>query len=259
MMKVQLSGIIILGNMKLFVYIQYMSVLTKNFYRASGWLHPASYVETGTYKGKNLKQVAAVGEFKEIHSIELSEQWYKFNEMQFADNPIVHIHHGDSAQVLQTIITIIELPVQFFLDAHYSGPGTAFGKMETPLLEELKNIVSADLPGNNVIVIDDCRMLGRRGLALGGGDYEAFESDWSDITERHIVEIVGKNYVMLHNNLNHWSYGKMDQVILLRLDGVRAFFIILEDRIIGIISQGRSIANGFRKLVSNLTKRTHSD
>jgi hypothetical protein len=236
-----------------------MSVLAKNFYRASGWLHPASYVETGTYKGKNLEQVVSVGEFKEIHSIELSEQWHKFNQMKFADNPIVHLHNGDSAQVLQTIITKIELPVQFFLDAHYSGPGTALGKLETPLLEELKSIASANLPGNNVIVIDDCRMLGRRGLALGGGDYQAFESDWSDITERHIVEIVGENYIMLHNNLNHWTYGKIDQIILLKLGGMRAFFMILEDRIIGIISHAKPIAKGFRKIASNLTKRTLRD
>ena len=236
-----------------------MSVLTNHFYRATGWLNPTSYVETGTFKGKNLEKVVAAGHYKSIHSIELSEECYTFNQAKFSDSPIVQMHNGDSAQVMKSIISKLELPIQFFLDAHYSGPGTAHGKLETPLLEELGTIAKANLSGNNVIVIDDCRMLGKRGMARGGGDYQAFESDWSEITEKHILQIVGTGYIKLHNNLNHWTYGKEDQIILLKLDGIRAFSIILEDKIVRLVAHIRTSKNYMSKIIKNLIQRMRKD
>ena len=47
----------------------------------------------------------------------------------------------------------------FWLDGHYSGKGTAKGKKETPILEELKTIFDTnDL--RYVILIDDARHFG---------------------------------------------------------------------------------------------------
>jgi hypothetical protein len=50
-----------------------MSVLTKNFFRISGLNRPFTYIETGTYQGKNLLAVIESGNYKSIHSIELSK------------------------------------------------------------------------------------------------------------------------------------------------------------------------------------------
>lgn len=111
------------------------------------------------------------------------------------------------------ILQTVKNPVQFFLNAHYSGSGTAQEKMETPLLEELSVIMDSKLLGKIIIIIDDCRMLGKIGHTERSNKYESFFSDWSDITENEIRRIVGKDFIVLHNNMNIWTLGKSDHLI----------------------------------------------
>jgi hypothetical protein len=96
---------------------------------------PSVYIETGAYLGNGIKQV--LDNYDTIHSIELSDKWYTYNVKQFESVENVKIHYGDSKSVLPNLLSKINEPVVVFLDAHYSGGTTAFGKEETPLLSEL--------------------------------------------------------------------------------------------------------------------------
>ncbi|MBI2810892.1 MAG: hypothetical protein HYX67_08705, partial [Candidatus Melainabacteria bacterium] len=53
----------------------------------------------------------------------------------------------------------IDAPATFWLDGHYSGPGTAMGNSNTPLLEELKHIAQHPIK-THTLLIDDIRLLG---------------------------------------------------------------------------------------------------
>jgi hypothetical protein len=85
---------------------------------------------------------AQMKNFTKIISIELSDKYFKMASNKFAFNDNVSIIHGDSAEVLVSIMPKIKNPCLFWLDGHYSGGDTAHGKNETPIIEELKAILS---------------------------------------------------------------------------------------------------------------------
>ena len=226
-----------------------MSLLKDRFYSRTKVSLPVTYIETGTFKGKNLEVVLHSDRYSNVHSIDLSHEWYSYNKVKFRNHKGLDLHLGDSAEVLTQLIPKIAEPVHFFLDAHYSGPGTAFGKKETPLLEELEAISRFSLSVGTVIIIDDCRMLGKHSLTKANSDFEAFESDWSDITHRVISDAVGSDYVQLENNLNYWSYGKDDQLIFIRVQGFRRALLIGENRLIMIVSVGIKATRKMKRLI----------
>ena len=84
---------------------------------AKGYPVPKVFIETGTYHGKTT--FGALRDFKTIHTIELSEEWYQKAVRQFKKFKHVHCHKGDSAQILSKILPDIKEPVLFYLDAHY--------------------------------------------------------------------------------------------------------------------------------------------
>lgn len=149
------------------------------------------YIETGTYMGRGVAQV--LNQYKQIHTIELAEKWFKHNKEKWNQYSHVHVHHGDSKKLLPTLLELIDEPVTIFLDAHYSGGTTAFGEEETPLLEELDLLKSRK--HDDVILIDDCRLLGQFGQAGNGGEvYPFFESDWRGITLETIKSRMKEGY-----------------------------------------------------------------
>ena len=111
-------------------------------------------IETGTYNGDMVQ--AQLDNFKEIHSIELSDELYRRAIMKFDGIGHVHLYHGDSTHLLKTIIP--DEPCLFWLDAHWSGGNTAKGPKETPIVEELEVIMTSGLPHG--ILIDDARCFG---------------------------------------------------------------------------------------------------
>jgi hypothetical protein len=117
-------------------------------------------VETGTYLGDMI--TATYGEFAEIYSIELSAELHHRACILFAKCPTVHLMHGDSALILRQVLEQITRPCLFWLDAHYSGSGTARGIQETPVLLELQCILSHPVTGH-VILIDDARCFDGKG------------------------------------------------------------------------------------------------
>ena len=112
-------------------------------------------VETGTYMGEMIW--ANRNNFSLIHSIELFDEYYHKAVRKFSNFKHIHIHYGDSSDVLKELINDLP-PSLFWLDAHYSGGRTAKGKKETPIKEELEIILASD--NGHGILIDDARCFG---------------------------------------------------------------------------------------------------
>ena len=66
----------------------------------------------------------------------------------------ISVLHGDSSEVLKEVVQQLGRPAIFWLDGHYSGGGTAKGRIAAPLAQELKVIASSPIK-EHVIVIDD--------------------------------------------------------------------------------------------------------
>lgn len=115
------------------------------------------FVETGTYYGDMVEAMRNV--FRHIYSIELDRYLFEKARERFKDFSNIELIHGDSAIQLGHIMKRINQPTLFWLDGHYSGGITAKGNDETPILEELRHILSAPDIGH-VIVIDDARCFG---------------------------------------------------------------------------------------------------
>ena len=173
------------------------------------------YIETGTYLGDGIKKV--LNNYVTIHSIELSEKWYDYNVQQFRDEPTVKMHLGDSKKILPELLETIKEPVTIFLDAHYSGKLTAYGEEETPLLFELE--ILKERPYDDIIIIDDCRLLGKSGTCGCEPDhpiYPEMNYDWKNITEYEIFKLMKPGYVLLRNNDGTSTDGPDDQIILMK-------------------------------------------
>lgn len=174
---------------------------------------PSVYIETGTYLGNGIKHV--LNNYDMIHSIELSNQWYTYNVKQFNMCENVKIHYGDSKFVLPDLLSTINEPVVVYLDAHYSGGTTAFGEEETPLLHELDILKRRQY--NDIIVIDDCRLIGKKGVCgISKNDpiYPTMRYDWCDITDTKIQEKIKVGYKRVYNTNREYTDGATDQIIL---------------------------------------------
>lgn len=122
-------------------------------------------VETGTFEGEMVRRCR--GAFERIVSIELDPGYAARAARRFAGDAGVEIWEGDSAAVLPAVIATLRGPALYWLDGHFSGPGTARGDSDTPLAAELDAIVRRGVPGD-VVLVDDARELGR-------GDYPTLE------------------------------------------------------------------------------------
>lgn len=111
-------------------------------------------VETGTYDGKMVD--LTLTSFNTIWTIELDEKLYTSARLKYLNNPKINVRHGDSAEVLKTILPVLEGPALFYLDAHFSGGITARGVKNTPVIEELLAIYGG-ARGGSAILIDDAR------------------------------------------------------------------------------------------------------
>lgn len=113
------------------------------------------FVETGTYHGDSVR--AALPFFKELHTIELSDQLFAGAEAAFKDSPAVRVHHGHSADVLEELGPRLKRKkVLYWLDAHWCEADAAEESDNCPLLGELKAI--GKLGRRDVVLIDDARL-----------------------------------------------------------------------------------------------------
>lgn len=115
-------------------------------------------VETGTFRGDMVD--AMKDRFEAIYSIELSPRLCALARRRFQRSPHIRILGGDSGNLLPQILAGISAPCLFWLDGHYSGGDTAKGETETPVVGELRTILSHRFPdscGQHVVLIDDAR------------------------------------------------------------------------------------------------------
>jgi hypothetical protein len=134
------------------------------------------FVETGTCTGETLFKF--VNRFKKAYSIELSKSLFNGVKKRFLNFPNVELFQGDSSQILPQIIPNIKEQALFWLDAHYSGPHTAKGDKETPIIKEMEIILKNWREGT-VVLIDDAR------LFVGMDDYPAMDDFRSFIKEKN--------------------------------------------------------------------------
>ncbi len=112
-----------------------------------------TFVETGTFRGDTTRWAAQ--HFSDVYTIERSTELYDTYQPVLSQIPGVRALHGDSRDVLPSLLT--DLPPRgtvFWLDGHWSGGITAGQGDECPVLEEL-----ACLGGrrDDIILIDDAR------------------------------------------------------------------------------------------------------
>jgi len=137
---------------------------------------PRVFVETGTYKGK---MVYAVMPFVgEIYSIELDRIHFQRAASRFAGYPHIHILQGQSGEVLPRVLADIDEACLFWLDAHWSGGSTARADLETPIMQEMRCILSHRKARDHVVLIDDACCF------TGEHDYSALKT-----LERFVLDV----------------------------------------------------------------------
>jgi hypothetical protein len=111
-------------------------------------------IETGTFAGEMI--AAVVDRFERVVSIELDPGWHAKAVERFGGRPAVTLLQGDSGIRLREVLTSLAEPALFWLDAHYAGPLTARGPLDSPILQELEAIRAHPVAGH-VVLIDDLR------------------------------------------------------------------------------------------------------
>lgn len=127
--------------------------------------HTDAFIETGTFRGDMV--FATKKYFKKVISIELDDVLFKNASAMFTNDPSVTILKGSSEEILPKLLIDINQPCTFWLDGHYSGPGTSSGSKETPILAELSGIINHQQ--RHVILVDDARCF------IGSGDYPSVD------------------------------------------------------------------------------------
>jgi hypothetical protein len=124
--------------------------------------HARCLVETGTYLGDMV--AAQLPHFDRIYSIELSRELAEAAGRRFAQQKKVTIEWGDSGAVLPSLLRQLDEPCVFWLDGHDSGGITARSALATPIMAELRAILTHSRE-DHIILIDDARCFD------GTGDY----------------------------------------------------------------------------------------
>lgn len=117
------------------------------------------FVETGTFKGNAIFSLR--NEFREIHSIELSEELYVRATKDLGHLKRVHLHLGDSTVELPRVAAGLKGSALYWLDGHFCSGPSARGAKDTPIFEELSFLLSRP-PGDDVVLVDDARLFSGR-------------------------------------------------------------------------------------------------
>lgn len=134
------------------------------------------FIESGTYRGDMVRAIR--DDFSKVYSIELSPTLANLAKKRFHKNPHIVIKMGNSADALSDILSQIEEPCIFWLDAHWSGGVTGKANLHTPIRNELNCILNHSVSGH-IILIDDARCF------TGENDYPTIEELESLIKPRN--------------------------------------------------------------------------
>ncbi len=148
-------------------------VLDDHFFKElKNTFQPDIFFETGTYSGETT--MAAIPYFKELVSVEFHEGLAEVAKRKFSEFTQVRVFYGQSPDLIRTIAPALKGTILFWLDAHYSGEGTALSSndLESPdaitaIRNELSAIQDTGIQ-DCVILIDDIRGFGTE---VSGVDY----------------------------------------------------------------------------------------
>jgi len=90
-------------------------------------------------------------------------------QQRFGGHKNIHVIQGQSGQVLPEIMSKIDKPCLFWLDAHWSGGSIAKGDLESPIMQEMQCILNHERAEEHIILIDDARCF------TGNNDYPAMK------------------------------------------------------------------------------------
>jgi len=137
------------------------------------------YIESGTGDGESA-ELALLAGFERIITIEAAPRMFELACKRFANEEKVLCVLGDSGTVLPDILRAIDLPVTFFLDAHWSigEPELPEGVRKCPLLDDLIAIRNHSIK-THTILIDDMRYF-----------RELHVEAWGDVRYGDILTIV---------------------------------------------------------------------
>jgi len=149
------------------------------------------FIETGTYLGNTVNAVKK--NFKEIYSIELNKVLYLKAKQKFIRDKHINVILGDSSENLPKILSKIDDPCLFWLDAHYSGENTSKTNIETPITKELQCILNHPNK-NHIILIDDSHKF------TGKNDYPTISKLKEMINQyEEKVLIIKEDIIRIHN------------------------------------------------------------
>jgi len=120
----------------------------KNFFQIS------TFVESGTFYGNTTATAAAI--FDEVFSIELFPDFYNQALKRFRNYNNVVIKLGDSGEIINKLLPLINKRILFYLDGHYNGGATGKGEKNTPILEELAAIRNSGKVDSLILIDDLC-------------------------------------------------------------------------------------------------------
>ncbi len=143
---------------------------------------PEVFVETGTYKAQSILAMAKL--FEEAHTIEIEKGLFDKAVKKCAGTGI-HLHHGDSAEIVPHLARQLKQPVIWYLDAHWFPDSQVHGEKPFPLWDELKAIVDRRM--QDIIIVDDLHAFGRRCLHNGEEDL----GSWGEVSVKSLEEFVG--------------------------------------------------------------------
>jgi hypothetical protein len=112
------------------------------------------FIETGTFSGWT--SYWASSHFNLVKTIEFSVKFYHEAKKTHANLSNVDFIFGDSRKELTNIISKINEPAIFWLDAHWCGSESYGVNDQCPILEEIEIIISSRF--ENIILIDDARL-----------------------------------------------------------------------------------------------------
>jgi len=113
------------------------------------------FFESGTHIGDGVQKALDAG-FEKIISVELGQNYYDHCVSRFKNNEYVNLYLGDTEDLMESLISKINEPITFWLDGHNSGYDTAWGKHESPLIQELE-IIKKHHMNTHTLIIDDLR------------------------------------------------------------------------------------------------------
>ena len=202
---------------------------------------PKVFIETGTFKGgvphRMLETNGNFNPFNKLYTIELGEDLCRiaskrfrlfeknngdlskfnfhtdekdisFNNNEYYFDNKLKLICGDSSRVLGDILSEIDEPVCFWLDAHAGATKYARGDCDVPLLKEL-DVISKHHIKNHVIAIDDAHMFGIEQLDSLGN----IVCDYSDIP----YEIVKEKILNINQNYDIGIYKPYEMEMLLAI------------------------------------------